>query len=81
MLDSRTVLLVDDDVSFARAVERVLSSSGFEVTTATNGRASKPPIASNAAASSAKLRGAADLEMGSSRVSSRDASSLSRRVP
>ncbi len=41
----KSVLLVDDDLPFARAVVRVLNASGFEVTTVHNGAAAAEAVA------------------------------------
>lgn len=41
----RSVLLVDDDLAFARAMFRVLNSSGFEVTTVHSGSAAAEAVA------------------------------------
>jgi EAL domain-containing protein (putative c-di-GMP-specific phosphodiesterase class I)/CheY-like chemotaxis protein len=42
----KSVLLVDDDLPFARAVVRVLTASGFEVTTVHSGAAAAEAVAS-----------------------------------
>jgi EAL domain-containing protein (putative c-di-GMP-specific phosphodiesterase class I) len=41
----KSVLLVDDDLSFARAVSRVLAASGFDVTTVHSGSAAAEAVA------------------------------------
>ena len=41
----KSVLLVDDDLSFARAIVRVLTASGFEVTTVHSGAAAAEAVA------------------------------------
>ena len=41
----KSILLVDDDLSFARAIVRVLAASGFEVTTVHSGAAAAEAVA------------------------------------